>query len=88
MAYFVVNQAAIRAEIMKVFQNPLQLIGNTPLLQLTRLVTSKNARVYMKLEMCNLTGSVKDRAAKYLIESAEKKGLIDLLRIRFVMKPR
>lgn len=62
---------------MNVYQSPLQLIGNTPLLQLKRLATNKNARVYMKLEMFNLTGSVKDRAAKYLIESAEKKGLIN-----------
>ena len=46
-----------------------QLIGNTPLLRLGN-------NLYAKAEFVNLTGSVKDRAAKYILEDAEEKGLL------------
>ena len=46
-----------------------QLIGNTPLLRL-------GENLYAKAEFLNLTGSVKDRAAKYILEDAEEKGLL------------
>ncbi len=59
-----------------IVNSPLELIGNTPLLKLTRLAPKNGANVYLKLEMFNLTGSVKDRAALGMIENAAKKGLL------------
>lgn len=61
---------------MKVCQNTLQLIGNTPLLQLTHIITNRCASVFVKLEMFNLTGSVKDRPALGMIKSAEQAGVL------------
>lgn len=52
-----------------------QAIGNTPLVGLPRL-SPPGAMVYLKLEGHNPTGSVKDRVAKYLIEQAERHGLL------------
>ena len=63
----------------KVAKNLTDLIGNTPLLELTG--TEKelglNAQIVVKLEYFNPLRSVKDRTALALIESAEQKGLID-----------
>ena len=54
------------------------MIGNTPLLDLQRLTAKMgvNARVLAKLERQNPAGSAKDRAALFMIEDAEKKGLL------------
>ncbi|MDJ0766726.1 MAG: cysteine synthase family protein [Myxococcota bacterium] len=52
----------------------IQSIGNTPLVELTRIVPKKSARVLVKLEGANPGGSVKDRPAKWMIERAEKEG--------------
>ncbi|ODT57042.1 cysteine synthase [bacterium SCN 62-11] len=49
-------------------------IGNTPLVPLRRLVEPGMARVLVKLELCNPTGSHKDRMALALIEEAERRG--------------
>ncbi|QQR53974.1 cysteine synthase family protein [bacterium] len=51
----------------------LDAIGNTPLV---RLSTENTIDIYAKLEYCNPGGSVKDRSALYMIEYAEKKGLL------------
>ncbi len=51
-----------------------QLIGNTPLLELTHIET--HAKVLAKLEYLNPAGSVKDRVALAMINDAEKKGLL------------
>ena len=59
-----------------IYSSPLELIGNTPLLKLTRLVPKLEVNVYVKLEIFNLTGSVKDRPALSMIEDAEAKRLI------------
>ena len=55
-----------------------QLIGKTPLLELTHLekAYNLNARLLAKLEYFNPAGSVKDRVAKAMIDDAEKKGLL------------
>ncbi|GGA29855.1 cysteine synthase A [Paenibacillus physcomitrellae] len=50
------------------------LIGDTPAVKLRRLVREQDAEVYVKLEYFNPSGSVKDRAARNLIEQAEKDG--------------
>jgi cysteine synthase A len=52
----------------------LDLIGNTPLVKLNRLVGPEDAEVWVKLESFNPGGSVKDRPALAMIEDAEKKG--------------
>ena len=54
----------------------IESIGNTPLVELKRLSPKPGVRIYAKLESYNPTGSVKDRVAKALIESAEAEGAI------------
>ena len=55
-----------------------QIIGHTPLLELTNIEKrlGLRARLLAKLEYLNPAGSVKDRAAKYMIDDAEEKGLL------------
>ncbi len=57
------------------FGNVFETIGNTPLAEL-RSYGRPGVRIYAKLEGNNPGGSVKDRTAKYLIEAAEKEGLL------------
>jgi cysteine synthase len=52
----------------------IDLIGNTPLIRLSRLPRENDAEVWVKLESRNPGGSVKDRAALGMIEDAEKRG--------------
>ena len=52
----------------------LQAIGNTPLVELSRVVPADHARVLVKLECANPTGSMKDRMAIAVIERAESDG--------------
>lgn len=59
-----------------VAENVIELIGNTPLLHLTRFAPPPLADVYAKLECFNPGGSVKDRAALGMIQDAEAKGLL------------
>jgi len=54
----------------------LDAIGNTPLVELRRIVPERSARVVAKLESANPTGSMKDRLARTLIERAAEKGLL------------
>lgn len=63
---------------MKVAQQITQLIGKTPLLQLTNYMAlnSLQAALYAKLEYFNPAGSVKDRVAYAMITDAEQKGLL------------
>ncbi|MDQ0428732.1 cysteine synthase A [Planomicrobium stackebrandtii] len=61
---------------MKPYNNIIELIGDTPVVKLNRIVPEGAADVYVKLEMFNPTKSVKDRAAFNMIETAEKEGLI------------
>lgn len=59
---------------MKLNQNILALIGKTPLVRINRLVSDSDAEVWAKIEGFNPGGSVKDRIALSMIESAEKEG--------------
>ncbi|PHA02299.1 cysteine synthase A [Bacillus pseudomycoides] len=61
---------------MKVYHNVTELIGNTPVVRLSRVVPEGAADVYVKLEMFNPSRSVKDRAAYNLIHMAEENGFI------------
>ncbi len=60
----------------KIYTSADQLIGRTPLLELTHMEKKEglHARVLAKLEYLNPAGSIKDRIAKSMIEDAEKKG--------------
>lgn len=59
-----------------VFSNILECIGNTPLIRINRLNPNPRVTLYAKLEAKNPGGSIKDRTALYLIESAEREGLL------------
>lgn len=54
----------------------LDAIGNTPLIELRRIVPKGSARIVAKLESANPTGSMKDRLARAIIERAAAKGLL------------
>src|SRR3712207_463005 len=58
------------------YHSILDMIGNTPLVELTRTTPNPNVQIYAKLEGQNPTGSVKDRIAKYMIERAEQDGAL------------
>ena len=62
----------------KTYKGTLDLIGNTPLVEVTNIEKELNLRatVLVKLEYLNPAGSVKDRIAKAMIEDAEEKGLL------------
>ena len=57
-------------------RNLLDTVGNTPLVLLNKFNTHKNIKIFAKLEFFNPSGSVKDRIVKYIIEDAEKNGLL------------
>ncbi|SFS86272.1 cysteine synthase A [Marininema halotolerans] len=59
---------------MRVADNILQLIGETPIVKLNRIVGKADADVYLKLEYFNPGSSVKDRIAYSMITEAEKRG--------------
>jgi cysteine synthase len=54
--------------------SPLDVIGNTPVVKLQKIVPSDSADVFVKLEYFNSTGSYKDRMALAMIEQAKKRG--------------
>ncbi|SPQ01256.1 cysteine synthase A, O-acetylserine sulfhydrolase A subunit [Candidatus Sulfobium mesophilum] len=59
---------------MKLHEDILKLIGNTPLVRVNRMTAPEDAEIWAKLEGYNPGGSVKDRIALSMIESAEKEG--------------
>ena len=61
-----------------VYGSLLDLIGNTPLLELKKITKGLKGRFFGKLEAFNAGHSAKDRVAKYVIEDAERKGLLKL----------
>jgi len=56
------------------YNNILEIIGNTPIVKINKLIGNNHAKILAKLEMLNPSGSIKDRIAKYMIEEAEKRG--------------
>src|SRR5438477_13092478 len=58
------------------YRTMLDLIGNTPLVELQHLSPSADVRFFAKLEGQNPTGSVKDRIAKMMIEMGEHDGVL------------
>lgn len=57
----------------RVGRSIIDAIGNTPIIELSRLLPNSNVRLFAKLEGMNPSGSVKDRVAKYLIEEFESR---------------
>ena len=62
----------------KIYKGAIELIGKTPLMEITNIEKNLGleATVLVKLEYLNPAGSVKDRAAKGMIEDAEKRGVL------------
>lgn len=60
-----------------IYQNVLELIGNTKMIKLNRISSILNNNIYAKLEGSNPFGSIKDRTALYLINNGIKDGLIN-----------
>ena len=61
---------------MKYYNSMKELIGNTPLVKLNNFDFPKDVNLFVKLELYNPSGSVKDRTAMYMIEDAEKRGVL------------
>ena len=61
---------------MRYYDSMQSLIGNTPLVRLGNIVNSEGVSVFAKLELYNPSGSVKDRTGLYMIEDAERRGLL------------
>lgn len=57
-------------------ENILETIGNTPMVRINRLCPKRQVNIYAKLEGFNPTGSIKDRIALHMIESAEREGVL------------
>ncbi len=60
-----------------IYENILQAMGSTPIIQLQRIVPAESARVLVKFEGLNVGGSIKTRTAFNMIQDAEQKGLIN-----------
>jgi cysteine synthase len=58
------------------YDSIIDAIGHTPLVEISRLSPVEGVRLFAKLEMANPTGSVKDRAAKYLVADLERRGAL------------
>ncbi len=56
------------------FHSSLELIGNTPLVELSRIKIPNNNRIFAKLESYNPAGGVKDRVALHILQKAQQKG--------------
>ncbi|MGD9899854.1 MAG: pyridoxal-phosphate dependent enzyme [Calditrichaceae bacterium] len=61
---------------MKVYNNILDVIGETPIVRLNKITGASDANVYAKLEFLNPGGSIKDRIALHIINKAEKDGML------------
>jgi cysteine synthase A len=61
---------------MRIYNNILEAIGNTPLIQLTHITTGLKCKIVAKLEALNPGGSVKDRISLSMINRAEAQGLL------------
>ena len=62
----------------KIYKSAIELVGSTPLMEAVHLEErlGLSAKLLLKLEYLNPAGSVKDRAAKYMIETAEAQGIL------------
>jgi len=63
-------------KMTRIHDNVLETIGKTPLVRINRLTEGLNVSIVGKIEAMNPGGSIKDRVCKFMIEEAEKQGLI------------
>ncbi len=63
-------------EEIKAYNNVLELIGNTPLIKLNKIAQKMKGKYFAKVEAFNPGHSTKDRIALYIIEEAERKGIL------------
>ena len=70
------QKTTIERSLPQVTDDITQLVGETPILRLKRIVPAGSAEVYAKLEYLNPGGSVKDRAAIGIIRRAEEQGVL------------
>src|SRR5512141_3043799 len=70
------NKRLLSSDTLRVYDDILHTIGNTPLVRLQRLGASLPCPIYAKVEFFNPGGSVKDRIAVNIIEDAERSGLL------------
>ena len=61
---------------MALYNSTQEMIGNTPLVKLNHFDLPEGVNLYAKLELMNPAGSVKDRVGQYMIERAERDGLL------------
>lgn len=61
---------------MTYYKSMQELIGKTPLVEITHMELPAGVRLFAKLELYNPAGSVKDRIGKYMVEDAEQKGVL------------
>ncbi len=61
---------------MTLYRSVKDMIGETPIVELTRMDLPEGVRAFAKLEMNNPAGSVKDRVGQYMVRDAEEKGLL------------
>lgn len=61
---------------MDVYMNIQEMIGNTPIMKIGHMGVKDGVNIYAKLELMNPAGSVKDRVGMYMIEDAEKRGIL------------
>ena len=61
---------------MNYYDSMQALIGNTPLVRLGNIVNENGVNVFAKLELWNPSGSVKDRTGLYMINDAERRGVL------------
>ena len=61
---------------MKTIDHVFDAVGNTPLLRLNKISSGTATKIYPKLEFLNPAGSVKDRMARFIVEDAERRGLL------------
>jgi cysteine synthase B len=69
-----IGQAGCRSGLLEDEMNLVDLVGNTPLVELARVCPNPRVRLFGKVEGNNPGSSVKDRAAKFMIEGAERRG--------------
>lgn len=77
--------AKVKPSPNSIANSVLDLIGNTPLVKINKLVGPNNATVLAKLERQNIGGSIKDRIAKFMIEAAEREG--KLTKDKIILEP-
>jgi cysteine synthase len=67
------------------YENVLEMIGNTPMIKINKINKNKKVNIYVKLEGQNPGGSIKDRIALAMIKDAEKKG--ELRKDKIILEP-